>query len=78
MNKMIEQVSIALYAADGMPLAIYPPKESWLKDRESVRERFRRLARTAIKAMREPIIEIPRQTANLYGAYASQERRPME
>lgn len=51
---MIERVAIALYGADGFALAMWPPAEAWLKDRESVRERYRGLARAAIGAMREP------------------------
>lgn len=54
MNEMIERVAIALYGADGFALAMWPPAEAWLKDRESVRERYRGLARAAIEAMREP------------------------
>lgn len=41
----IEQLAVRLYADDGYALAIYTPEESWPKDRENVRERYRRLAR---------------------------------
>ena len=55
MNDVIERVAIALYESDGMMLAIYATgAKSWPHDREEVRERFRRNARAAIAAMREP------------------------
>ena len=54
MNEMIERVAVALYAADGFALAIYSPEESWPRDRENVRRRYREKARVVITAMREP------------------------
>lgn len=53
-SEMIEWIAITLYGADGFALAMWPPAEAWLRDRENVRERYRAKARLVVAAMREP------------------------
>lgn len=55
MTDLVERVAISIYASDGFLLAMYSdPAESWRNDREGVRRDYRRRAKAAIAAMREP------------------------
>jgi hypothetical protein len=59
MSEMVERVAIAMYDAEGFQRAIYKSgAEGWPHDREDVRDRYRKIARAAIAAMREPTNEM--------------------
>lgn len=53
-ESVVERVAKALYESDGFNVACKPTAEAWPMDREKVREDYRRKARAAISAMREP------------------------
>jgi len=56
-DSMVERVAKAIYQADGFMLTMCETAdESWAKDRDDVRERYRLKARAAIAAMREPTV----------------------
>lgn len=45
MKEKIEKLAEQLYHADGYTIAVGNPSTSWNRDRENVRERYRKLAR---------------------------------
>lgn len=53
-DKLIEAYAIYLYDEDGFALAIHTAEDSWSRDREDVRERYRVKARRQLKSVGLP------------------------
>jgi len=49
-DQEIEAKAVEIYERDGFALAICSAQESWSRDREDVRERYRKKARTVLEA----------------------------
>lgn len=47
-SQIIEELAKQLYEKDGFNYACLPTDEAWKKDREDVRERYRKMAAEAI------------------------------
>jgi hypothetical protein len=72
MNEMIERVAIQIFLSHGYL------DDDWLKITGAARDEFRRCARAAVKAMREPTADMnDAGLANNYGRYATEAWRAM-
>ena len=70
MTEMVERAAQAMYESIGGGQGIYA---AWLENEESGKENYRRMARAAIEAMREPSDDMLRQVERQYDGTDSYE-----